>query len=97
MPGLTEGSVVIAESDGCPRQIIRYGELAYGFQAHMEFTPRIVAAGVRESGESLKRGGKYVQTAEELLAFDYTEMNAMLSGFLDRLAEKYRRMCAETA
>ena len=97
MPGLTEDSVVIAESDGCPRQIIRYGELAYGFQAHMEFTPRIVAAGVRESGESLKRGGKYVQTAEELLAFDYTGMNAMLSDFLDRLAEKYRRMCAESA
>lgn len=25
MPGLTEDSVIIAESEGCPRQIVRYG------------------------------------------------------------------------
>lgn len=90
MPGLTEYSAVIAESDGCPRQIVRYGPLVYGFQTHMELTHEIVAAGVLDSEESLKRGGKYVQTAEELLAFDYTEMNALLSAFLDALAERYR-------
>jgi molecular chaperone GrpE len=93
MPGLTEDSVVIAESDGCPRQIVRYGELAYGFQAHMEFTPRIVAAGVRESGESLKRGGKYVQTAEELLAQAQERIAELEDKNLRMMAEfdNYRR------
>src|SRR5262249_25394743 len=42
MPGLTEGAVVIARSAGCPRQIIEYGDLVYGFQCHMEFTPEVV-------------------------------------------------------
>lgn len=89
MPGLTVDSAVLAESDGCPRQIVRYGPLLYGFQTHMELTHEIVAAGVRDAGRTLNGGGRYVQTAEELLAFDYTEMNALLSSFLDALTARY--------
>ncbi len=89
MPGLTEDSTIIAESDGCPRQIVRYGKYVYGFQTHMEFTNDIIAAGVKEAGDSLKSGGQFVQTPEQLLAFDYTEMNALLANFLEMLAEDY--------
>ena len=89
MPGLTVDSAVLAESDGCPRQIVRYGPLLYGFQTHMELTHEIVAAGVRDAGGTLNGGGRYVQTAEELLAFDYTEMNALLASFLDVLTARY--------
>ncbi len=46
MPGLTDNSVIIAESDGCPRQIVRCGKYVYGFQTHMEFTHEIIAAGL---------------------------------------------------
>ena len=88
MPGLTEDSVIIAESDGCPRQIVRYGDFVYGFQTHMELTHEIIAAGVKAAGDTLK-GGRFIQSAEELLAFDYTEMNAMLAGYLDAMTEKY--------
>jgi len=89
MPGLTVDSAVLAESDGCPRQIVRYGPLLYGFQTHMELTHEIVAAGVRDAGGTLNGGGRYVQTAEELLVFDYTEMNALLASFLDALTARY--------
>lgn len=91
MPGLTEDSTVIAESDGCPRQIVRYGEYVYGFQTHMEFTHSIIEAGIKDAGESLKKGGRYVQTPEQLMSFDYTEMNALLSSFLDAMVDDYKR------
>ena len=91
MPGLTEGSLVIAESEGCPRQIVRYGKYVYGFQTHMEFTQKIIAAGIEDSGGRLDCAGRFVQTEEQLLAFDYSEMNALLSSFLDAMVEEYRR------
>ena len=91
MPGLTEDSVIIAESDGCPRQIVRYGKYVYGFQTHMEFTHEIVAAGIEDAGGRLNCTGRFVQTEEQLLAFDYSKMNALLSSFLDAMVEEYRR------
>jgi GMP synthase (glutamine-hydrolysing) len=36
MSGLPMGSVVLAESAGCPRQIVRFARLAYGLQCHLE-------------------------------------------------------------
>ena len=91
MPGLTEDSVIIAQSDGCPRQIVRYGKYVYGFQTHMEFTHEIVAAGIEDVGGRLNCTGRFVQTEEQLLAFDYSKMNALLSSFLDAMVEEYRR------
>ena len=91
MPGLTEDSIIIAESDGCPRQIVRYGKYIYGFQTHMEFTHEIIAAGIEEAEASLESGGRFVQTKEQLLSYDYTEMNAMLASFLDAMVEDYHR------
>ena len=92
MPGLTKDSVILAESDGCPRQIVRYGKYLYGFQTHMEFTRSIVAAGLEDAGGHLNCTGRFVQTEEQLLGFDYSGMNALLSGFLDAMTEAY---CAE--
>ena len=98
MPGLTEDSVIIAQSDGCPRQIVRYGKYVYGFQTHMEFTHEIVAAGIEDVGGRLNCAGRFVQTEEQLLAFDYSGMNALLSSFLDAMVEEYRREhCAPQA
>lgn len=91
MPGLTEDSVILAESDGCPRQIVRYGKYVYGFQTHMEFSHEIIAAGLEAIGGKLTLTGRFIQTEEELLAFDYSEMNALLSSFLDAMAAEYRR------
>lgn len=89
MPGLTENAAVLAESCGCPRQIVRYGKYVYGFQTHMEFTREIVAAGIEDVGGEIKVTGPCVKTREELMADDYTVMNRLLSGFLDALADAY--------
>jgi len=91
MPGLTEDSVIIAESDGCPRQIVRYGKYVYGFQTHMEFTHEIVSAGIEDAGGHLDCTGRFVQTEAQLLAFDYSGMNALLASFLDAIVQEYRR------
>ena len=89
MPGLTPDAAILAESDGCPRQIVRYGRYVYGFQTHMEFTRDIIAAGIEDVGGTIRRRGRFIQSAEALLAYDYTGMNRLLSAFLDAMAADY--------
>ena len=89
MPGLTPNAAVLAGSDGCPRQIVRYGRYVYGFQTHMEFTPEIIAAGIEDAGGEIRQQGRFIRSAAELLACDYTGMNRLLSSFLDAMAADY--------
>lgn len=89
MPGLTEEAVILAESDGCPRQIVQYGPYVYGFQTHMEFTHEIIVAGIADIGGTIREQGRFIQTAEALLSWDCGGMNRMLSGFLDAMADSY--------
>jgi GMP synthase (glutamine-hydrolysing) len=91
MPGLTATAKVIAWSEGCPRQIIEYGELAYGFQCHMEFTPDVIALLIAASAQELATltHHRFVQQPDALRANDYAAMNQKLFGFLDKLMEAY--------
>jgi GMP synthase (glutamine-hydrolysing) len=91
MAGLTPDATVLAASDGCARQIIRYGKLAYGFQCHLEFTresiPPLIAA---SAGELTRRSGeRYVETASFFREDPYDAMNNALFSFLDNLAGDY--------
>ena len=89
MPGLTEDAVVLATSQGCPRQIIRFSPKPYTFQAHLEFDPEAVELLIAADGEEvLEEQSKkltYVQKPEVIRAYDYQEMNAKLYAFLDSL------------
>ena len=89
MPGLTEDAVVLATSQGCPRQIIRFSPKHYAFQAHLEFDPDAVELLIAADGEEKLREQSeklpFVQTPEELRGNDYSEMNAKLYAFLDSL------------
>lgn len=91
MPGLTERARIIARSDGCPRQIVEYGDLVYGFQCHMEFTPDVIELLIAACGRELATlaAHRYVQRPEALRAASYDAMNRKLFGFLDRLVEAY--------
>jgi GMP synthase (glutamine-hydrolysing) len=94
MAGLTPDATVLAASDGCARQIIRYGELAYGFQCHLEFTRESVPPLIAASGGELAHlsGERYVQTASFLRKDSkdsYDAMNAALFSFLDNLTRDY--------
>lgn len=92
MPGLTSESIIIAESEGCPRQIIEYSQFVYGFQCHLEFTKESVENLISHSEEELKRSSnkKYVQPEEKFLSYDFEEMNKLFFGFLDKLILEYR-------
>ncbi len=92
MPGLTEDAVVLASSAGCPRQIVEYGPLVYGFQCHMELTADVVEMLIAASGPELAAGKahRFVQQADVLRAQDWDEMNEHLFGFLDRLSAACR-------
>lgn len=92
MPGLTPTCKILAESTGCPRQIIAYGPLVYGFQCHMEFTPEVVSLLIKEEEDYLNNNTvhQFVQKPGEIGTYDYTEMNNKLFVFLDKLMEAYR-------
>lgn len=92
MPGLTPEATVIAYSAGCPRQIVEYSSLVYGFQCHMELTPEVVELLIAASENELKamRDRRFVQQPAALRANHYDDMNQKLFGFLDKLIEEYQ-------
>ncbi|SGY85394.1 Glutamine amidotransferase [Moritella viscosa] len=92
MPGLTSGSVVLAVSKGCPRQIVRYSTLVYGFQCHLEFISEQLAPLIEHdqlafNTESI---GQYIQDPDSILKHSTARMNQLLGGFLDKLVQAYR-------
>ncbi len=93
MPGLTADATVIAVSAGCPRQIVEYTDLVYGFQCHMEFTPEVIELLIAAAGSDFPQlaGHRYVQQPQALRANTYADMNGKLFIFLDRLMTSYSR------
>lgn len=93
MPGLTPDATVIAYSEGCPRQIVAYSDLVFGFQCHMELTPEVVELLIAHSEKDLSRAAehRFVHRPAELRAHDYREMNQALFTFLDKLAGRYNQ------
>ena len=85
MPGISSQTAVLAYSEGCPRQIVRYSPKAYGFQCHMEFTQEAIVEMIKHSQKELTEcaGLPYVQSVQQLKAHHYQEMNAWLFQFLD--------------
>ena len=82
MPGLSEDAVVLATSQGCPRQIIRFSSKHYAFQAHLEFDPEAVDLLIAADGEEVldEQSSKltFVQNPQAIRDYDYREMNAKL-------------------
>ena len=89
MPGLTADTVILAESTGCPRQIVQYRDKVYGFQCHLEFTADAVEGLIQHSEQELAeaKGKPFIRSVEEMRAHDYREMNQKLWAFLDKLTQ----------
>lgn len=87
MPGLTAESKVLAKSEGCPRQIVRYAPNIYGFQCHFEFTPESIEAMIQNNAQELEiyKNLPYIETVEQLRVHNYTEINGLLFNFLDKI------------
>lgn len=84
MPGLTAEAKILATSKGCPRQIIRYSPLIYGFQCHPEITRKSMEAMIKHCPNDLTPG-KFIQSREELLNKDFTSINEKMIQILDNL------------
>ncbi len=87
MPGLTPESKILATSEGCPRQIVRYAPNIYGFQCHFEFTPEAIDGMIQNSIHELEayKDLPYIETAEKLRNNDYSSINALLFSFLNKI------------
>jgi GMP synthase (glutamine-hydrolysing) len=96
MPGLTADSQIIAYSEGCPRQIVQYSDLVYGFQCHMEFTKDVIELLIAHTERDLAAMSdlRFVQVPEVLRANQYDGMNLKLFVFLDKLMSAYESTCA---
>lgn len=68
MPGLTDQATILATSEGCPRQIVQYGNFVYGFQCHMEFTAEAVEGLIQHSEQELAeaKGKRFIRAVEEM-------------------------------
>ena len=93
MPGLTPGAKIIAYSEGCPRQIVEYTNLVYGFQCHMEFNQEVMELLIAaETALPMLTRHRFVQQPEVLRKHDFSDMNEKLYGFLDKLVLEYRAL-----
>ncbi|HAT1647873.1 TPA: type 1 glutamine amidotransferase [Raoultella planticola] len=91
MPGMTPTATVLAASEGCPRQIVKYGDRVYGFQCHMEFDVEVIERLITHSQEELAaaKGQRFIRSVQEMRSWDYREMNLKLWTFLDNLVTHY--------
>lgn len=83
MPGLLPDSELLAYSEGCPRQIVRYRPQVYGFQCHLEIPLEGIEIMIAAVPEDLKPS-RYTQSAEALLLQDYDAINQRMITILDR-------------
>ena len=83
MPGLSDSAEILAYSEGCPRQIIKYGKKIYGFQCHLEITLDGIKEMIRAVPEDLKPS-KFTQSESQLLNNDYTNINNTMKKILDK-------------
>lgn len=84
MPGLTPDAKILAFSEGCPRQIIRYSPIAYGFQCHPEPTKQDIETMIHHCPSDLDPG-KFVQSAPQFLSHDFDSINQMMVQILNNL------------
>lgn len=91
MPGLTSESEVLAFSEGCPRQIVKYSPKVYGFQCHFEFTKESIEGMINNCSHELDeyKNLPYIQNENTLRANDYSEINNKLFSFLDYMENTY--------
>lgn len=89
MPGLTEVAQILAFSEGCPRQIVKYSPKIYGFQCHFEFTLDAIEGMIVNSQDELHKYANlpYVQDEETLRSQNYSQINAWLFKFLEYMKD----------
>ena len=82
---LPEDAVCIAENDACSHQAFIYNNRIFGFQFHLEVTPKIISDLIDNCGDEMVPG-QYVQSKNDLLLNKYiTQANQWMNTFLTKL------------
>lgn len=83
---IPDNAVNLALSSACPRQGFLFGERALGLQFHLEMTKESLRPLIGQSRGELSAGGRYVQSAEQVLAEDqlFRTTNEMMAELMDR-------------
>jgi GMP synthase (glutamine-hydrolysing) len=81
MSGLPKDSIVLAESAGCPRQIVRFARLVYGLQCHLEADFELIKSMVTGLPER-------AALLENISSFDFSNTHQLLHLFLDSLIKR---------
>jgi GMP synthase (glutamine-hydrolysing) len=95
MPGITPEARILATSKGCPRQIIRYSPLIYGFQCHPEPTKKNIESMIQHCPNDLAPG-KFIQSCDEFLNNDFTMINKRMIQILDSLINSTKCLEADS-
>ena len=95
MPGLTADAKVLAFSEGCPRQIIRYMPFVYGFQCHPEPTKQNIESMIESCPNDLTPG-EFVQPASEFLSSDFGKINKIMVTILNNFLNVWKSENART-
>lgn len=92
MPGVTAESKVVAVSEGCPRQIVKYSNLVYGFQCHMEFNSSVIEQLIESTEDiiELSQTHTYIHHPDKIRGYEFREMNEKLFEFLDKITTEYK-------
>ena len=88
MPGETSSSVILAYSEGCPRQIIRYAPNIYGFQCHLEITADDFHQMANACPGDFKPS-RFTQSKEVFAIKDFKSINQMMLQILERVIYIY--------
>lgn len=84
---LPEGATRLATSEVCDNQAFILGDRVMGLQFHMETTQISASALINHCGHELKSSGRFVQTADEMMAITnrFTHINLTMDSLIDRL------------
>lgn len=86
MIGLPSGAVVLAQSPGCPRQIIQFAPRVYGFQCHLEITQEGILDLMKAAPGDLTPS-LFTQKKEDLLKTPLESIHNKLFSILDRFIQ----------
>ena len=84
MLGLPRQATVLAQSAGCPRQIVRFDQHVLGLQCHMEMTYQHTQAFIKLLMDGYKPG-PFVQSTDYMLQTDFE----LLTGYMHNLLKHF--------
>ena len=86
---IPENATNLAVSSACDHQGFLYQDRVLGLQFHLEMTKQSLYDLIQNSRGELSRGGRYIQTPEEMLAEDqlFNNTNQQITKLMNRFVE----------